>query len=257
MLAMGFARTALEQFSRNRSFMRRLPAAFGRAPIVVSPDASLSYWKPLLRSTLFDFALEFVKPGSVVWDVGANVGLLTIAAAQQSGAAGQIVAIEADMYLVGLLRRSAALQNETTAQIRVIPAAAYDSVGVASFHVARRGRTTNFLEGLHGSTQTGGVRETVNVVQITLDWLLMHMPKPDVLKIDVEGAESGVLRGGERLLATARPVVLCEANADSRAEVSAILSRHGYRFYDWDAPAHSKRVQMESACFNTLALPSS
>jgi len=95
------------------------------------------------------------------------------------------------------------------------------------------------------------------VVQITLDWLLMHMPKPDVLKIDVEGAESGVLRGGERLLATARPVVLCEANADSRAEVSAILSRHGYRFYDWDAPADSRRVQVKSACFNTLALPSS
>lgn len=252
---MGFARTALEQFSRNRSFTRRLPAEFGRAPIVVSPDASLAYWKPGLRSNLFDFAREFVEPGSVVWDVGANVGLLSIAAAQQSGASGQVIAIEADVFLVGLLRRSATLQAKTAAPIQVIPAAAYNSLGIVSFHVAERGRATNFLDGLSGSTQTGGVRETVSVVSLTLDWLLERSRAPDVLKIDVEGAEVGVLRGAERLLATARPVLLLEANADSRAEVTAILLRHGYRFYDWDAPAGPQRVEVESTCFNTLAIP--
>jgi FkbM family methyltransferase len=257
MLGMSLARTALERLSRNRSFARKLPVEFGQSPVVVSPDASLSYWKPTLRSNLFDFAREFVRPGSVVWDVGANVGLLTVAAAQRSGTNGLVVAIEADMFLVGLVRRSAALQTKMAAPIRVIPAAAYESLGLASFHVAQRGRATNFLGGLHGSTQTGGVRETVNVVQITLDWLMTHMTPPDVLKIDVEGAEAGVLRGAEKLLTTARPVVLCEANADSRAEVSAILSRHGYRFYDWDASVGNERVEVEGASFNTLAIPSS
>jgi len=253
---MGFARTALERFSRNHSFTRRLPTEFGRAPIVVSPDASLSYWKPGLRSNLFDFASEFVQPGSVVWDVGANVGLLSIAAARRSGAAGQVVAIEADMFLVGLLRRSAAQQPKTAAAIQVIPAAAYDALGIASFHIAERGRATNFLDGLTGSTQTGGVRETLNVVSVTLDWLLERSRAPDVLKIDVEGAEVGVLRGAEKLLATARPVLLLEANADSRAEATAILSRHGYRFYDWDAPVGAQRVALAGVCFNTLAIPS-
>lgn len=106
---MKLLRTFLERLSRNRVHKRHLPADFGSAPILTSPDASLRFWKPRIESDLFDFAREFVKSDSVVWDVGANVGLFTVAAAQRAGASGKVIAVEADIWLAELLRKTATL----------------------------------------------------------------------------------------------------------------------------------------------------
>jgi FkbM family methyltransferase len=246
-------RTFIERLSRGRILKRHLPADFGSVPILVSPDAALSFWKTRTESDLFDFAREFVEAGSVVWDLGANVGLLSIAAAQRASASGKVMAIEADIWLAALLRKSAALQPPTSAPIQVISAAIFDSPMIASFNVAKRGRASNFLTVAGGSTQTGGVRETVSVLTITLDWLLEQGVAPNVLKIDVEGAESHVLRGAKRVLAEARPVILIEVFDASRDEVTETLFRNGYKLYDWDA---KPRVRIEKASFNTLAVPS-
>jgi FkbM family methyltransferase len=249
---MTFPRTLLERFSRNRVLRRHMPADFGSVPIMVSPDAGLRFWKPRIESDLFDFAREFVQPGSIVWDVGANVGLLTIAAAQRAGVSGKVIAIEADIWLAGLLRRSAAIQPTTSAHIQVIPAAVSDSSAIASFNVAQRCRACNFLSGVEGSSQTGGLRETVNVLTITLDWLLNQGVAPNVLKIDVEGAEANVFNGAQQVIAETLPVVLCEVRDRSRDCVSEILLRYGYTLFDWDA---KPRVRVYRACFNTLAIP--
>jgi len=244
-------RTLMEHLSRGRILRRHLPADFGSVPILVSPDAALSFWKARIQSDLFDFAREFVQAGSVVWDVGANVGLLSIAAARRAGNLGAVMAIEPDIWLAALLRKSGAMQPPTSARIQVIPAAVFDSPTIASFNVAKRGRASNFLSGAGGS-QTGGVRETVSVLTITLDWLLEQGVAPNVLKIDVEGAEGSVLKGAQRVLAEARPVVLIEVYDDARAEVTEMLLRNDYKLYDWDA---RPRVSVNYACYNTLALP--
>ncbi len=249
---MKLARTLLERYSRNRVLSRRLPGDFGSVPILVSPDARLRFWKPRIDSDLFSFAHEFVRPGNVVWDVGANVGLLTMAAAQRAGASGKVIAVEADIWLAGLLRKSGAMQPSSSARIQVIPAAASNAQSVASFHVAQRCRACNFLEGTEGSSQTGGVRETVSVLTITLDWLLEQEGPPDVVKIDVEGAESDVLLGAERVLSEAQPVIHCEVRDRTREFVTETLLRHGYTLFDWDAKT---RVPVDRACFNTLAIP--
>src|ERR1700742_807899 len=90
-IAMRPFRTFIEKISRNRVLLRHLPRDLGSAPIHVSPDASLHHWKPRLQSDLFDLARQFVQPGDTVWDIGANVGLFTIAAAQKAGPQGSIV----------------------------------------------------------------------------------------------------------------------------------------------------------------------
>jgi len=56
---------------------------------------------------LYEMAEELVKPGSVVWDVGANVGLFSICAAARSGRSGQVLAIEPDFWLANLINRTA------------------------------------------------------------------------------------------------------------------------------------------------------
>jgi FkbM family methyltransferase len=245
-------RTLMERLSRGRILKRHLPADFGSVPILVSPDAALSFWKTRTKSDLFDFAHEFVQAGSVVWDVGANVGLMSIAAAQRAGVAGKVMAIEPDIWLAALLRKSAAMQPPTSARIQVIPAAVFDSPTIASFNVAKRGRASNFLSAAGGSTQAGGVRETVSVLTITLDWLLEQGVAPDVLKIDVEGAESNVLKGAQRVLAEARTVVLIEVYEKSADEVTEMFLRYGYSLFDWES---RPRVKVDQACFSTLAIP--
>jgi len=80
-------RTLAEHLSRGRVLKRRLPAEFGAAPIFVSPDAALCFWHKDLANcdpALLDAARELVQPGDVVWDVGANVGLFSFAAAARA-----------------------------------------------------------------------------------------------------------------------------------------------------------------------------
>jgi FkbM family methyltransferase len=249
---MGLLRTFVERLSRGRVLKRHLPAKFGSVPILVSPDASLQFWKPRLESDLFEFAYEFVRNGSVVWDVGANVGLFAAAAAQCAGVPGKVIAVEADIWLASLLSRTAAIQPTSCARIQVISAAVSDASGIATFNIAKRGRASNFLSAAGGATETGGVRETISVVTFTLDWLFQQELAPDVLKIDVEGGESMVLKGAKRVLAEARPLILIEVLNRSRDEVTEMLLANRYTLFDWES---KPRAKVSRACFNTLAIP--
>jgi len=71
-----------------------------------------------------------------------------------------------------------------------------------------------------------------------------------VLKIDVEGLEAAVLRGGATVLAN-RPAVLCEVYSENRQEVATILGWHQYRFHDAD-DLQFKLVDLPT--YNTLAV---
>lgn len=250
---MSVIRRFVEHASRNRVVTKRLPKDFGGIRFCASPDAALSFWKQGVESDLFDYAREFVHPGHVVWDIGANVGLFTFSAAQRAGLAGNVVAVEADIWLAELLNRSATMQPEESAPISVLSAAVFDSMGIASFCIANRGRASNFLAVAKGNSQTGGVRATNSVVTITLDWLLEQGPQPDVVKIDVEGAELNVLKGGLRLLHESHPVLLCEvSHVHARDEVTSLLIDCGYTLFDWGSP---QRERVQRCAFNTLALP--
>ena len=199
---------------------------------------------------LLQLAAEVVREGDTVWDVGANMGLFSFAAAVIAGPRGRVLAIEPDTDLAGQLRRSAA-GDVGHAPVEVLPVAVSDDLSVARFHIARRNRATSHLAGF-GTAMAGGVRSTRLVPTVTLDWLAARFPAPDVLKIDVEGAEMGVLAGGAEVLG-GRPALICEVSEQNAAGVSAILGSHGYTLYDGDqAPAD--RGPVSAAPFNTLAI---
>lgn len=226
-------RALAERATHRLVFKRRLPRSFGRVSIYVSTEGGLRYL--FRRSEHFDpplyaAALDHVTPGSTVWDVGANVGLFAFAAASAAGADGTVLAIEPDVYLATLLGRSAAGTNVSCARVDVLAAAVADNVGLAEFVVARRSRSTNYLLGF-GTTETGGEREHHVVPTVTLDWLLKWLPPPDVVKIDVEGAERLVLAGAGRLL-DRQPVLLCEVAGENAPGVGALLRDAGYRIID-------------------------
>lgn len=231
-------RSAFEHFSRNVVLRRRLPTRVGGGRIYVSPDASLRFWRWNMEKTdprLFDWAEEFVSKGDIVWDVGANIGLFAFSAASRAGSAGYVIAIEADIWLAELLRKSAAHQSNGNAPVEILPVAVSDSLGMAKFNIASRGRCANHLAESCGSTQTGGVRNSVMVASVTLDSLLERLPAPQILKIDVEGAEHKVLQGGSKLLSTIRPTILCEVSSENKKDVGVLLRSYGYSFFDLDA----------------------
>ncbi|HEX4956230.1 MAG TPA: FkbM family methyltransferase [Thermoanaerobaculia bacterium] len=249
-------RALLERLSRDRILRRRLPASFGGAEILVSPASALKLWRRDLRRVdpwLFAAVSARVKPGSTVWDVGANVGLFAFGAAFRAGTGGRVVALEADPWLAELVWRSAGDLPADYAPVTALGAAVAAQVGIGELALARRGRAASHLTLATGSSQTGGTRSLRPVVTLTLDWLLERLAPPQLVKIDVEGAEVACLEGGARLLGEARPELLIEVTEANVPRATALLEGHGYRLFDAADPASPKATR--AAVWNTLALP--
>lgn len=212
----------------------------------VTTEGGLRYLGPLSRTDpmLLGLARRFVHSGASVWDVGANVGLFAFAAASR---ARSVLALERDITLVRLLRRTTAAQG---APVDVLPVAVSGARGVERFVIARRLRSTNHLEGV-GTTMTGGIREQVIVPTVTLDWLATQFPLSDLVKIDIEGAELIALRQGQALLER-RPILICEVADEAADGVGQLLHGFGYTLHDGGRPG---LPVVEPPPCSTVALP--
>jgi FkbM family methyltransferase len=203
-------------------------------------------------------AKELIRPGSVVWDIGANVGLFSFSAAVLAGTSGFVLSIEPDVWLAQLLTRSAhRVRNGSpnTSQVAILAAAVSETNRIGELNIATRARASNHLVEVPGSSQTGGDRCRQYTVTISLDFLLEYFPPPSVLKIDVEGAETKVLRGASRLLQTARPTIWCEVSSENSESAAQLLHQAGYQLYA--AALHpEKRTPLIRASWDTLAIPS-
>jgi hypothetical protein len=88
---------------------------------------------------------------------------------------------------------------------------------------------------------------------LTADFLLKYWPKPDFVKVDIEGAEILFLRGATELLERVRPnmyIEVCESNSDLATE---LLSSFNYRMFTL-APDGSEQPT-EKCKFNSIAKP--
>jgi len=250
-------RSFAEHFSRNIILRRKLPPEFRCKNIFVSPGVALKFWKRDLRKVdpyLFKNAIELVKTGDVVWDIGSSIGLFTFASAALAGPSGKILCLEPDIWSINLLYRSLKTNSNDVAHVDALPIAISDDLGLSEFIISRHGRASNYLRDSHGLTQTGGAREGVLIMTVTLDWLLDRYAAPNVLKIDTEGGEEKALIGGKRVLSAIRPKILCEVDPQNKAAVTKILKDCGYRLYDAEIDP-IKRKPLDSATFNTIAYP--
>jgi FkbM family methyltransferase len=159
-----------------------------------------------------------VHAGDVVIDIGANAGYYTLLAARSVGLRGRVIACEPDPKIASFLRRHVAINKLTN--VVVEEAAADDRNGVARF---RRGRGTGT-----GRVDTGGELE---VQARTLDDIVReHHVVPTHIKIDVEGAELNVLRGGQSTLAHARPTIFLSTHGQQVHEACCLfLKEYGYQ----------------------------
>jgi FkbM family methyltransferase len=246
-------RRILERLVRDKSFRRRLPAEFGRRPIWVSPDARLRFLRPgrsAFDGDLLDFVRRFASPGSVVLDVGANVGEFALATAHRAGPTGHVLAVEADPFLAALMQRTLSHRDNRDLNLEVMCSTVSGKVGAVRFNLAERGRAANALDDV-GSTQMGGVRRSILAPTLRIDDLTGIWRMPHLVKIDVEGAEFEVLEGASTLLRTQRPIVLFEASR-AQERLKELFVRNGYELFD---PAEPRLTRPLKECaFNTLAI---
>jgi FkbM family methyltransferase len=253
-------RRFVEYISRGISFSRRMPNRFRRLKLHVSPGASLCFYKPLTCSNwndLYDFAENNIKPGDIIWDVGANMGVLTFAAAARAGTNGRVLAVEPDSWSINHLRHSVRVNRRAEINVDVLQAAVSDRLSIEALNIPQRNRAASHLENAGGAGEqlVGGIRERHLVVTVTLDWIAQFYPAPSILKIDVDGGEMRVLLGGRNLLVRCKPIILTEVYERNADAVTDFLHELGYTLFDYDRGAKGK-IRIERALYNTLALPS-
>ena len=100
----------------------------------------------------------------------------------------------------------------------------------------------------------GGAADIHLVPMFTLDRLLDYFPAPDIIKIDVEGAEVEVLQGGSRMIEDIRPIIICEVARSTRDVITSILHAAGYILYTGLKPK-SQWTPLDLASWNTIAFP--
>jgi FkbM family methyltransferase len=164
-----------------------------------------------------------LRPGDRFWDIGANGGYHTLLAARRLGPDGHVLAVEANPELAPLIESQLRLND--MANCTVMSVAVSNREGVASFAVDANSLKSSLSDGK--STEESTVLE---IRTTTLDALLEVYPPPDLVKIDVEGAEVQVLEGGQRLMAAAgRPLFLVSTHGQqTAARCEEILRGHGY-----------------------------
>ncbi len=153
--------------------------------------------------------LQAVTPsGGVAFDVGANIGLISLTLAECVGPEGHVVAFEALPANVERLRANIEL-NACGGWVHVELAAAGAVTGEAMFLVHRSGGMGK-LGGSAGREETYNGQITVPVISLDDYVFEQGHPSPSVIKIDVEGGEGMVMRGAAKLLAERRPTLLIE-----------------------------------------------
>lgn len=154
--------------------------------------------------------IEQMPEGSVLWDVGANVGLYTIYAATARRC--HVVAFEPSAFNLELLARNVAL-NHVAHLVTIAPIALSDRAGPSTFRMSTTawgGASSTFG---HDFDQDGRpFRASFSYTTVGLRMAdvaaTLALPRPDYLKIDVDGIEHLILREAGAALLSVRGLLV-------------------------------------------------
>ena len=175
-----------------------------------------------------------LRPGMVVIDGGANLGIYTLLASALVGEEGVVLAFEPGETSYRSLQENIALNGARN--VRAFKRALAEAGGTSRLYHTRGG-----LVGYSLTTDEGPATVYEDVQTTTIDEALAEarIDRVDLLKLDVEGSEELALRGAARLLDRARPTVLFEMapfvpiTAGMRHDGAwGLLERRGYRLFE-------------------------
>lgn len=206
---------------------------------------------------------HLISPGDVVWDVGANIGMYVRFEADVFGA-GRVIAFEPMSENRQILAENVKL-SRSPAKVTIVPFALSDSDGAAELQIDDAQSGTAALSSVtQGEASAGRVAlglppKTEQIETRTVDSMIREsqLPIPNVMKIDVEGAETKVLQGAASLLETHHVKLLIELHGVERGqEVGHLLLDKGYRLWGKVSPRlnASCYASVDRALLNKLEL---
>jgi len=188
------------------------------------------YWLGTYEIDLQAAVRAFVSPGWVAYDVGANIGYITLLLARFAGEKGYVFSFEPLPVNLERLNETIAI-NDLCSQVSVFSGAVTEASRPVRFLVGPSGAMGK-AEGSAGRAE--GHSGSLEIEGIALDDFVYRdgNPPPQVIKMDIEGGEVLALKGMPRILKEVRPLVLLELHGHEAAQVSwEILTHNGYQIY--------------------------
>ena len=173
-----------------------------------------------------------IRPGTVFFDVGANVGFYSLLAAR-CVVTGRVYAFEPLPANIAFLRKH--LEMNRVRNVRVLEVALSDESGMTSF----LSESTRAM----GKLEAGG---SLTVETSTLDTLIaeQRIPAPDCIKMDIEGAEFRALRGAARCFREHRPLLFLATHGTTvHDDCCDLLASWGYKWI-YTARDSSERAEL-------------
>lgn len=177
--------------------------------------------------------IRSMKQGSVLWDVGANIGTFTLVAARSNI---RVVAIEPSFMNIELLNRNI-ISNNVADLVTIIPLGVGNQTAVLNFFMTHEYLTWGGAHNSLGTNIGSGGKPLIDPLKIhslcfSIDHLLdiFNLPHPSHLKIDVDGLELEVLEGAVKTLKNIDSVLI---EVDSEfighvAGIKEILEKNGF-----------------------------
>jgi FkbM family methyltransferase len=188
----------------------------------------------------FSLLSKVLKPGMTFMDVGANLGLYTLYAARKVGAAGCVLAIEPSSREMAILKGN--VESNALNNVRLQLVALLDHASEVELLVARPQNSGHNTLGAFGYNTALDHREKIQAQRLDDVVQAEGLRRIDVIKMDIEGAELGALRGAVDTLRQYHPLLLLELSdrllqhqKASSAEVLALLAQHSYRIYGFES----------------------
>jgi FkbM family methyltransferase len=167
---------------------------------------------------------KYLRPNMVFYDVGANGGFFSLLGASLVGPKGKVVAFEPHPATAKQLKKQ--MRVNKMGQVDVVVAAVSDKVGTAKLSDDTSSDMLSLVNS-HKATRAVKVKTT------TIDHETKTRPPPDLLKIDVEGAEIDVLRGASELICAKKPILLVEIHSSAIAiQYDELIAKFGYETKD-------------------------
>jgi len=189
--------------------------------LIIEPRKEKYYWRGAHEPAVTKAMTRLLKPGQVFWDIGAHIGYISLIGSRLVGSTGHVHAFEP--MPANAKRLGEAVRLNTITNLTVHQVAVSDSDRPDVLHGSEATSMWSLLRQDHVG---------VPIICVTLDAMLALLGPPNLIKIDVEGAELGVLMGAERLLSL-HPTLIMELLTDAnRTRAEALLAGRTFERLD-------------------------
>ena len=172
---------------------------------------------PMQEPTVEKAIRSLLRPGDTFVDAGANIGFYTVLASQLAGADGHVIAFEMIPTTADILR-SHVTQNDC-ANVTIVEGALAEASGKVLKASIMSGKS-----GQASIVRSNGTNE-IEVETVVLAEQLADYPSIRLIKMDLEGAELGALKGLEEDLGKVQAIIFENRGAE---DVVAFIQKHGF-----------------------------